>query len=146
MDIKKRQAQRIRVLGAIFTVADGSEEVIVRIVPRLQQILELSEQEIIRDCHYLLGEGLIKAPIKVEDDHIVAVQLTHRGIKRVEQSLEPATEYHSSFIPSISVINVHGDVIGSAIQNGSAEAQQEMSVQELNLGDSAGSRGSTLKD
>jgi len=146
MDIRKRQADRARILKAIFDTADGSEEAIVRIVPQLVQSLGLPEQEIISACQYLVGEGWIKAPLKVEGNYIVGVHLTHRGVEKVEQSLKQTAERNGPFIPSISVINIHGDVISSAIQTGSAGAQQQIYAQDLNLEDSERSRDSAPKD
>jgi hypothetical protein len=80
MDIEKRRADRLRVMRAIFDVANGSEVELVRIAP-LQHGLALSEHEIMAACHYLIGERLITAPVKVEGDYIISVQVTHRGIK-----------------------------------------------------------------
>ena len=134
MDIEKRQADRLRVMRAIFDAANGSEVELVRIAP-LQHSLGLSEHEVMAACHYLIGERLITAPIKVEGDYIISVQVTHRGIKEIERSLRQPSGGHSAghFSPSISILNVHGDVIGSAIQSGSPGAQQDMSVGHLDL-------------
>lgn len=131
MDIEKRRADRLRVMRAIFDAANGSETEIVRIAP-LQQSLGLSEYEVMAACHYLIGECLITAPIKIEDDYIVAVRITHRGVKEMERSLQSSVGQPAPSFPlPISVVNVHGNVIGSAIQSGSPGAQQDVSVGDL---------------
>jgi hypothetical protein len=136
MDIEKRQADRRRVLRAIFEAANGSETELVRIAP-FQQSLELSEHEVMEACHYLVGEHLLTAPIKVEGGYIVSVQITHQGVKEIERSLQPPASHSAQHFPRpISVVNVHGNVIGSAIQSGSTGAHQDVSVGDLDLEDS----------
>jgi hypothetical protein len=91
VDIEKRRADRLRVMGAIFHAANGSETEIVRIA-RLERGLGLSEQDIMTACHYLIGERLITASIKVEGDYIVGVQITHQGVREMERRLQTARE------------------------------------------------------
>lgn len=135
MDIEKRQADRIRLIRAIFDAANGSEAEVVRIAP-IQQSLGLAEHEVMSACHYLIGERLITAPIKIEDDYIVGVRITHQGVKEVERSFQtPTGQQAQAFPPSISVVNVRGNVIGSAIQSGSPGAQQDVAVGDLHLED-----------
>src|SRR6266566_8770320 len=121
MDIEKRRANRLRVMKEIFDASGGSETVVVHTAPHphaphLPESLGLSDEEIADACNYLAGEGLIVAAIEVaEDPAPIGVQITHRGIKEMEQSLqaprEPTEHFHSAF----SVIHIEGDVIGSAI-------------------------------
>jgi hypothetical protein len=134
IDIEKRRADRLRVMKAVFDTSGGSETVVVRTAPDLQQRLGLSFQELADACNYLVGEGLIVAMIEVaEFPAPIGVQITHKGIDEMEQTLEAPTEPTQHFPPAVSVINIHGSVIGSPIQSGSPGAQQEVSVGDLNL-------------
>jgi hypothetical protein len=133
IDIDQRQADRLRVMRAIFDAANGGETQIVRIVPHLQQRLGLTEQEIMDAAHYLIGEGLIVAPLK-SGDYIIGVRLRHRGIKEMEQSLQSPDKPTHYFPPASYVVNnFHGDVIGSAVQSGSPGARQEVTFGDLDL-------------
>lgn len=132
MDIEKRRADRLRVMKAIFDTSNGSETEVVRVVPQLQQSLSMSEQELIDACNFLIGEHLIDASIKA-DDLIIGVQITHRGIKEMEESLRAPSRPTEHFPAAVSVIEIHGDVIGSAVQGGSPGAQQEVTSGDLNL-------------
>jgi hypothetical protein len=140
IDIERRQANRLRVMKAIFDASGGSERVIVYTAPHpveahLPESLGLSDEEIADVCHYLQGEGLIVAALEVAEAlGPIAVQINHLGIKEMEQSLGAPREPTQHFPPAISVINVHGPVIGSAIQSGSPGAQQDVSIDDLDFG------------
>jgi len=135
IDIERRRANRLRVMKAIFDDSNASETAVVRTTPHLQKRLGLSDQELADTCNYLAGEGLRVARIQAaEFPAPIGVQVTHRGIKEMEQSLEAQSEPTQHFPPAISVINVHGPVIGSAIQSGNPGAQQDASIGELDLG------------
>jgi hypothetical protein len=47
INITKRQADRLRVLHAIFDAADGVEREMVRLAPTIQTQLRLSDQELL---------------------------------------------------------------------------------------------------
>jgi hypothetical protein len=135
MDIERRRADRLRVMKAIFDASEGSETVLVHTTPHLQERLGLSDQELADACNYLVGEGLIAAKIQAAGFPApIGVQITHKGIKEMEQSLDAPSKPTEHFPPAVSVINVHGSVVGSAIQSGSPGAQQEVSIGDLDLG------------
>ena len=62
------------------------------------------------------------------------MQITHAGIKEMEQSRQDPHEPTQHFPPAVSVMNFHGPVIGSPIQSGSPGAHQEVSMGDLDLG------------
>jgi hypothetical protein len=133
VDIEARMAMRLRIMKAIFDATDGSITGYADALA-LGQAMGLSDPEVADACAYLLGEGLISAHHYVEGQFTPAVvQLTHRGVKEMEESQlspEKATEH---FPPAGSVI-IHGDVIGSAIQSGSPGARQDVTIGDVNVG------------
>ncbi len=136
MDIERRRANRLRVMRAIFDMSGGSEDQQV-LGQELAAQVELAPQELGDACHYLAGEGLIEEAMPDMGASPVPywINITHQGIREMEQSLEAPSEPTRHFPPAVSVINVQGNVIGSAIQSGSPGAQQEVSVGDLDLGD-----------
>jgi hypothetical protein len=85
-------------------------------------------------CTYLEGEGLIETTQTLWG-HLTPyhIQITHRGILEMEQSLGAPEEPTQHFPPAVSIINVGGSVIGSAIQSGSPGAHQEVTVGDIDL-------------
>jgi hypothetical protein len=134
IDFSKRQADRLRVMKAIFEAADGIESEVVRVAP-IQQELGLSERELQDACDYLTGEDLITPGAMVAESPVyITVQLTHRGVTEMEQSLQAPNSPTEHFPPAVSIIHVGGNIIGSAIQSGSPGAQQEVTIGDINLG------------
>ena len=131
MDINKRQADRLRVMRAIFDASNGSQFDVVRVLPFMETSLGLSQQEIVDACYYLRGEGLIVDRIKAEG-LIIGVEITHKGIKEMEDSIDSPDRPTKHFPPAYSVVNVHGD--GNVIQSGSPGARQDVSIGSLDLG------------
>jgi hypothetical protein len=133
-DIEKRQADRLRVMKAIFEASGGSESTVVSGTELLDS-LGLPDQELGDVCKYLEGERLI-AINRTAWGHWTPfiIHVTHRGIKEMEQSARAPQEPTRHFPPAVSIVNVHGPVIGSAIQSGSPGAHQTVSVGDLDLG------------
>jgi hypothetical protein len=133
-DAEERRAVRLRVMNAIFDASRASEYTMVS-GPQLLEKLGLPDQELADACKYLEGEYLIKTT-HTSWGHLTPyyVQITHAGIREMEQSREAPREPTQHFPPAISVVNVQGSVIGSAIQSGSPGAHQEVSVGDLDLG------------
>jgi hypothetical protein len=136
IDIAQRRADRLRVMNAIYEASGGSEhkEVLGR---ELAAKLGLTDQDLGDACRYLAGNGLIK--IKEAMNGLGGgpvphwINITHWGIQEIEQSLQVPDKPTEHFPPAISVIEIHGDVIGSAIQSGSPGAQQDVSVGDISL-------------
>ena len=133
VDIAKRRADRLLVMKAIFDASQGSESMYVS-GPELLDALELTDQELGDACTYLEGEGLIETTQTLWG-HLTPyhIQITHRGILEMEQSLGAPEEPTQHFPPAVSIINVGGSVIGSAIQSGSPGAHQEVKVGDIDL-------------
>jgi hypothetical protein len=134
VDIEKRRADRLLVMKTIFDASQGSEDVFVS-GPALLEALDLSDQALGDACNYLAGEGLIKTT-QTMWGHLTpfTIQITHWGIKEMEQSLIAPEEPTLHFPPAVSIINVGGSVIGSAIQSGSPGADLKLSVGDFDLG------------
>jgi hypothetical protein len=133
-DIQKRQAQRLLVMQAIFKASGGSETTSVS-GQELLSTFNLSEQELGDACKYLEGEYLIKGSRTMWSNLVpFTVNLTHRGIKEMEESLQAPAEPTEHFPAAISIVHVEGNLIGSPIQSGSPGARQEVTV-DIKLGD-----------
>jgi hypothetical protein len=133
-DIEKRRADRLRVMKAIFDASEGSEGTFVS-GAELLDTLGLTDQELGDVCKYLEGEHLITTQQTLWGHWTPhTIQITHWGIKEMEESARAPHEPTQHFPPAVSIVNVHGSVIGSAIQSGSPGAQQDVSVGDLDLG------------
>ena len=133
-DIEKRRADRLRVMKAIYDASEGSEGAIVS-GAELLDTLELSDQELGDVCKYLKGEHLITTRQTLWGHWTPhGIQITHWGIKEMEESARAPREPTQHFPPAVSIVTIHGSVIGSAIQSGSPGAQQDVSIGDLDLG------------
>jgi len=135
IDIQQRQADRLRVMKAIFDASGGSEHKEV-LGHELAAQLGLTDQELGDACRYLAGEGLIEeaAPDMSGSPVPYWVNIRHLGIKEIEQSLQAPNKPTKHFPPAISVIHIGGNVTNSPIQSGSPGAQQEVTIGDLDLG------------
>jgi hypothetical protein len=108
--IEKSQADRLKVMKAIYDASGGSEHAIVP-GPQLLENLGLSDQELSAACRYLQGEHLITSthtsPSQLTPYY---VQITHRGVREVERLLR-VPHQPTSYCPSASsVLNVQDSV------------------------------------
>ena len=133
-DIDKRQANRLLVMKAIYEASGGSEQNSVSGQDLLND-LGLSDEELGDACKYLQGEHLITTT-RTMWGHLTPyiINITHWGIKEMEQSLQAPTKPTEHFPPAISIIHIEGNNIGSPIQSGSPGASQEVTL-EINLGE-----------
>jgi hypothetical protein len=129
VDIDKRHADRLRVMRAIFDDSNGSQSEVVRILPSMENRLGLTQQDVVDACYFLAGEGLIAPNIKA-GGLIIAVEITHKGIREMEDSIRSPTQPTKHFPPAYSIVNVHGS--GNVIQSGSPGASQHVSIGTLN--------------
>jgi hypothetical protein len=134
IDIEKRRADRLRVMKAIFDMSGGSEHQQV-LGHELSDQVQLAPNELADACHYLAGEGLIEEAMPDMGASPIPywINITHEGIREMEESLQAPDEPTKHFPPAVSFINVQGSVIGSAIQSGSPGAQQEANFGDLEL-------------
>ena len=88
-EVDRRRAERLRVLKAIYDASVGSETTLVD-GARLLEDLGLADQEVADACDWLEGEDFIRS-MRVEESLIpIRVQITHRGIKEMEQESDKA--------------------------------------------------------
>jgi hypothetical protein len=134
VDLRKRKADRLRVMNEFFEVAGGSEQAIIDTEAVCTE-LGLSDQEMADACKYLEGEGLISLMPGLWSRRFPhRVRLTHWGIREVEESRDHPETPTEHFPPLVTVAqHFLGDVIGSAIQAGSPGATQTVTVGDLNL-------------
>lgn len=124
IDISKRQADRLRVLEAIFVAAHGIEREPVRIQPTIQTQLELSDEELLAACAYLAGEGLIRPIPRLSGTYVFA-ELTHRGVIEREKAISTPDKPTRYLPPAFSIISINNStIIGSPVQSASPDASQ----------------------
>jgi hypothetical protein len=125
-DIAKRQADRLRVLRAVWDATDGTTSEVARTAPTIQMQLGLSDKELEAACDYLAGEGLIRPTSKInEPPGYIAVQLTHRGVREMEESISSPDMPTKHLPAATSVIQIiNSTVIASPIQSASPEGRQ----------------------
>jgi hypothetical protein len=128
IDIAKRRADRLRVLQAVFDAAGGATSEVVRVAPTIQLQLELSHQDLQAACDYLVGEHLIKPLATINEAPVyITVQLTHRGVVEMEQSIsspDRPTKHLPSAVSVISIMN--STIINSPIQSASPDGHQRI--------------------
>jgi hypothetical protein len=143
-DIAKRQADRLRVLRAIWDATDGTTSEVARTAPTIQVQLELSDKELEAACGYLAGEGLIRPTAKIDQSPgYIAVQLTHRGVREMEESLS-APDKPTRHLPSVAsvIAIINSTLINSPIQSASPEGHQATSSNDTSIDPGDGSRRS----
>lgn len=125
--LKKKQKQRIEYLNKMYELADGSTSRPLNGADVAVQIgLGDEDEALIKDiANYLEGEGLIKI------DRIIRgfpgwVQLTHCGIKEIEDALENPDKPTQHFMP-INILNI-GHMIGSNVQQGTTNSTQNLNI------------------
>ena len=143
-DIAKRQADRLRLIRAIFDAAKGMESEVVLFAPTIQRELGLTDEEIANSCNYLIGQGLISSAASITPPPIhLAARLTHRGIVEMEQSIADPSKSTGHMPSVVSVISINNStVIGSPIQSGSPEAHQTSSADSIRIAHDNDSHGS----
>ena len=131
-DITRRNADRLRVMNAIFEAAEGSRMSHVS-GDWLLEHLEMSDEDLGSICRYLEAEQLITAGPEYWGHHTpFMVLLTYAGIEEMKRSREVPDQATEHF-PPISVIHIEGDAIGSAIQAGNPRARRPAPAGDLNL-------------
>lgn len=108
-------------MNALFDAADGSERNIVDLT-QLGRQLDIADQDVSDAARYLEGEQLLKG-IWPGGMHVPQAQLTHVGIVEIEEQRSEPTVPTRHF-PSFNVINFHGDVVNSPIQQDSIGSTQ----------------------
>jgi hypothetical protein len=86
------------------------------------QAVGLSADEAIKISGYLKDKGLLKYTAMGPK-----VGITHSGVEEVEAALADP-EHPTSFFPPINVLNIHGDVHGSQIQQGTKDSSQHQTI------------------
>jgi hypothetical protein len=126
MDITAKRALRTAFMTWLFNESGGSELGLAQAshfgVP-LGWEGDLPGQADVADVvKYLEGEYLLRAHWTMGG--LPSVQLTHAGIREVEEALASPSQQTEHFVPLVNITNIHGSVIGSQLQQGSPGASQ----------------------
>jgi Mn-dependent DtxR family transcriptional regulator len=99
------RAQRFAFLHAVFEAADGGENRMVRVLD-IAESLDFDGETIDRAIDYLVGEGLLAWAA------MGMVELTHLGVKEIEDALEhperPTEHFPASVVNYINVESMIG--------------------------------------
>ncbi|MFC0006698.1 hypothetical protein [Micromonospora siamensis] len=138
MDINTKRKLRTAFMNWLFATTGGSQlqlgEASEFRVPHGWAGERPSESDIEDVIRFLEGEYLVQAHWSMGE--LPSVQLTHEGIREMEQLLSEPTERTEHFVPLVNITNIHGSVIGSQIQQGSPGATQTGHI-EVNQRDNA---------
>lgn len=138
MDINTKRKLRTTFMNWLFDSTGGSEwelrEASDFRVPDGWPGDAPTERDLEDVVRYLEGEYLIKAHWAYGGS--ASVQLTHAGIREMEQAHSEPTQRTEHFVPLVNITNIHGPVIGSQIQQGSPGATQTGHI-EVNQRDNA---------
>jgi predicted transcriptional regulator len=133
--VAERKADRLRVMNEIYAeVGDGTEEFVD--VRSISERLGFSHEKMDKIIDYLKGEGLIEADATLDGQ--MTASITHAGVKEMERSEEHPQEPTDHFPSRSLVINIAGNMIGSAIQSDSAGATQHVDVGDVAVGTETG--------
>jgi len=129
MDLAQKQLARAQIINSVYDAVDGSEILLVQVQP-IVEALGLSADYAADTLRYLEGEGLLEGFWSLGTPLPQAVQLTHRGVVEVEEArTQPALPtQHFPAYNTFNVVNIGGDMVGSAIQQGSPGAQQNVNT------------------
>jgi DNA-binding PadR family transcriptional regulator len=122
--LKMKQKQRIAFLNKLYDLSDGSTSNPINGAEIAGQI-GLSDGNILTDiAKYLKNEGLIKVTVQIRG-FPASVQLTHSGLKEIEEVLDNPNNSTEHFMP-VNILHVE-NMIGSNIQQGSVNSNQSLS-------------------
>ncbi|MFX0592884.1 hypothetical protein [Melissospora conviva] len=131
-EIEARRTFRTRFMNWVFDQAKGSRSASVRPELFLKQegIGDDSASRTAVDdaIDFLEGEGLLRAERAFQG--VFSVELTHLGIREIEQARTRPDQPTEHFVPMVNVLHI-GTMIGSQVQQGSPNASQygEFSVE-----------------
>ena len=131
-DLKQRQADRLRVMAAIFDESGASQSSFVQLWP-IREAFGFSDEYMGAIIGYLAAEGLVE-PLKASTGSYTPMHatITHWGIKEMELSQEHPETPTEHFPPSINV-TVHGNITGSPLQIGTTGSTQKNQVGSITV-------------
>ncbi len=132
--LKKKQKQRVDFLKKLYELSEGSvsNQVNGALVGWQIGLRNGDEASLSDTVRYLESEGLTKV-IVWTSEMPASVQLTHNGLKEIEDAVsspDKATEH----FPPINILNVK-TMIGSNIQQGAVNSSQNLSFNNDSRGD-----------
>lgn len=124
-DITARRALRTKFMNWAYDKANGSRSEPVDAAEFLTEGVAgdlTTEHDLRAAIEYLEGEQLIEAAWTFAE--LPTVLLRHDGIVEVEEARTRPDRPTEHFVPIVNITTVHGDVVGSQIQQGSSGASQ----------------------
>jgi hypothetical protein len=123
---------RVRVLEAVYEALKDDTMSFVN-MREVRDELGLSDERAGNAANFLEGEGLIKVKHTLGSHTPMLGQITHRGVKTIEESKAEPTKATEAGLAPYSVI-INGNVIGSAFQQGSPGATQHYQAGDITVG------------
>lgn len=125
--LERKRQLRTQFMQWLYDQADGDESAFVA-ESEFVAVAELSRDELASMLRYLQGEGLVRDDGGWLGTLPGGVRIAHRGVVEVELGLSRPDQPTEHFVPAVHVTNVttvHGDVVGSQLQQGSPGAIQQ---------------------
>jgi hypothetical protein len=133
--VAQKKADRLRVMNEIYS--DAGDNTMDHVdLWEIRERLGFGDEEMGVIVDYLEGERLIEALRTMAGQRTpMRATITHRGVKEMERSEELPAQPTDHFPPRAgTIINVSGDMIGSAIQSNSAGATQHVDMGDITIG------------
>lgn len=115
---------RTRFMEWLYETSDGNEVATVEEKAFVDET-GVGERELENAIRYLEGEGLLRAHWSLGGILPGGVSITHLGVREIEEALTRPAHPTEHFVPMMNITTVHGNVVGSQIQQGSPGASQE---------------------
>lgn len=129
------KTDRLLVMKAIYEVLGDDTDSLAQLWP-IREEQGLDDDRMANAVNYLEGEYLIKLLRTMTGQRTpMHANITHRGVREMEKAEANPEQPSTYFPPFVSVVHVGGNMIGSAIQSGSAGAAQHYQAGDIIVGE-----------
>jgi cytochrome c556 len=133
-NLEQRRADRLRIMKSIYEQTGDNTRDYVDLW-EIRAKLDLTDDEMGNAVDWLEAQRLIEALRTGTGQRTpMHAQITHRGVVEMERSETEPEQPTEHFPPLISIVNVGGDMIGSAINSGSPGATQYYRAGDISVG------------
>jgi hypothetical protein len=119
-EVEKARANRFRFLRLLYEKTGGDEYKWFNMFD-IGQDLGFEKDETSRVTQYLVGENLV-----IHRAVGGLIGITHWGIREMESALSNPNQPTKYFPPAVNIIEVHGDIVGSQIQQATQTSAQQI--------------------
>jgi hypothetical protein len=119
-EVEKARANRFRFLKLFYERTGGDEYKWFNMF-EVGQDLGFEKDETSRVTQYLVGENLV-----IHRAVGGLIGITHWGIREMESALSNPNQPTKYFPPAVNIIEVHGDIVGSQIQQATQTSAQQI--------------------